>query len=127
MTTFHDVAKRLADDPPPEWLVQGLGWFGRLIGRPKSDGEFETIDRRLFASAKYLEDWLQMYTRLERYGFEVPSFFDDLSTGLYELQEFLAKEITHSTSGDPRRKLCAAVCVERAIAFSITDILNPIA
>ena len=59
--TFNKLAKRLADDDPPEWLVQGLGWFGRLIGRPKSDGELETIDKRLFASAKYLEDWLQMY------------------------------------------------------------------
>jgi hypothetical protein len=54
--TFNDVAERLADDDPPEWLVQALGWFARLIGGQRSDdGELEIIDQRLFASAKYLQ------------------------------------------------------------------------
>lgn len=110
--TFNDVAKRLADDDPPEWLVQALGWFARLIGGQRSDGELEIIDQRLFASAKYLQDWLQLYIRLEDYGFEFPVCVDEAAQSVEELLQFLAKELTYSTSGDPRRKLCAAVCVE---------------
>jgi hypothetical protein len=43
--TLHDVGKRLADDDPPQWLVQALEWFARLIGQPKNDAEIETIKR----------------------------------------------------------------------------------
>ena len=100
------------DDDPPQWLVQGLKWFARLIGRPKHDGETKTIDYRRFAAAKYLQDWLPLYAHLERYGFEIPICVDQTTQDLEELLLFLAKQISHSTSGDPRRKLCAAVCVE---------------
>jgi hypothetical protein len=110
--TFNDVAKRLADDDPPQWLVQSLEFFARLVGQPKNDAELETIERKLFASAKYLQDWLQLYTGLERYGFEIPVCVDDTTQNVEELLQFLAKQLAHTTSGDPRRKLCAAVCVE---------------
>jgi hypothetical protein len=110
--TLHDVGKRLANGDPPQWLVQSLEFFARLIGQPKHDAELETIERKLFASAKLLQNWLQLYTRLEDYGFEIPVCVDDTTQNIEELLQFLAKQITHSTSGDPRRNLCAAVCVE---------------
>ena len=109
---LYDVGKRLADDDPPQWLVQSLEFFARLIGQPKNDHELETIERKLFASAKYLQDWLQLYTRLERYGFEIPICVDQTTQDVEELLQFLAKQLAHSTNGDPRRKLCASVCVE---------------
>ena len=59
--SLYEVGKRLADDDPPQWLVQSLEFFARLIGQPKNDAELETIERKLFASAKYLQDWLQLY------------------------------------------------------------------
>jgi hypothetical protein len=110
---LHDVGKRLADGDPPQWLVQALEEFKHLIRQPRSDPETEVIERKLFLYAEYIQRWLPLYARLEDYGFEGPwNCIDDLSTNLEELRQFLAKEITHSTSGDPRRKLCAAVCVE---------------
>jgi len=113
--TLNDVGKRLADDgdDPPEWLVQALEEFAHLIGQPKNDPEMDTIERKLFRYAEYIQRWLPLYARLEDYEFEGPwNCIDDLSSNLEELRQFLAKEITHSTSGDPRRKLCAAICIE---------------
>jgi hypothetical protein len=115
--TLYEVGKRLADDNPPQWLVQALEFFARLIGQPKNDGELETIERKLFASAKYLQDWLQLYIRLEDFGFEFPICVDEAAQSVEELLQFLAKELSHSTNGDPRRKLCAAVCVESYRVF----------
>ena len=74
--TLDDVAKGLATDDPPQWLVQSLEFFARLIGQSKNDVEIDTIERKLFASAKYLQEWLQLYTDLERYGFEIPACVD---------------------------------------------------
>jgi hypothetical protein len=111
MTTFPDVAKRLADDPP-QWLLQALEEFANLIRQPRSDPETETIERKMFRYAEYIQRWLELYRRLEKYGFELEISLDDIDTKLEELRQFLDKELTHSTSGDPRRKLCAAVCVE---------------
>jgi hypothetical protein len=109
---LEGVAKRLAGDDPPQWLVQALEEFAQLIRQPKNDPEIETIERNLFSSAKYLQDWLPLYTHLERYGFEIPGYVDATTQNVHELLQFLAEQISHSTSGDPRRKLCAAVCVE---------------
>ena len=111
--TLHDVAKRLANDDPPAWLIQALEEFADLIRQPRNDPEIDTIERNLFRYAEYIQRWLPLYARLEDYEFEGPwNCIDDLSSNLEEFRQFLAKEITHSTSGDPRRKLCAAVCAE---------------
>ena len=110
--TLEEVAKRLADHDPPQWLLQALEEFANLIRQPRSDPETETIERKMFRYAEYIQRWLELYRRLEKYGFELEISLDDIDTKLEELRQFLAKELTHSTSGDPRRKLCAAVCVE---------------
>jgi len=109
---LHDVAKRLADGDPPQWLVQALEEFADLIRQPRSDPETDTIERKLDRYAEYIQRWLPLYLRLEDYGFQVPTCVHDLDGHLEELRQHLAKELTHSTNGDPRRKLCAAVCAE---------------
>jgi hypothetical protein len=109
---LRDVAKRLADGDPPQWLIQALEEFKHLIRQPRSDPETETIERKLDRYAEYIQRWLPLYLHLEDYGFEMPTCIHDLDGQLEELRQHLAKEITHSSSGDPRRKLCAAVCVE---------------
>ena len=109
--TPYDVGKRLAENDPPQWLVQALEEFAHLIGVPKKDDL--DLEIKLFRCAEYIQRWLPLYARLEHYGFDpLPFDVDGVSTNLEELRQFLAKELTHSTSGDPRRKLCAAVCVE---------------
>src|SRR5215472_15383523 len=98
--TLHDVAKRLADGDPPQWLIQALEEFADLIRQPRGDPETETIERKLFRYAEYIQRWLPLYARLEHYGFDpLPFDVDGVSTNLEELRQFLAKELTHSTSG----------------------------
>jgi len=124
--SLYEVGKRLADDDPPQWLVQSLEFFARLIGQPKNDAELETIERKLFASAKYLQDWHQLYTGLERYGFEIPVCVDETTQNVEELLQFVAKQLAHSTVVTLVAS-SAPLYASKAIAFSTTTILNPIA
>jgi hypothetical protein len=109
--TLEIVAQKLANGAPPPWLVPALGSFAALIRGERQDSELETIERKVFQSAEYLQRWLRLYALLDDYGFEVPDCIDNVGNGLEELLPFLLEQM-HSPSGDVRRILCAAVCVE---------------
>jgi hypothetical protein len=107
--TLAEVARMLAEGDPPEWLIQTLEEFKLLIKWAEDD---DTVERNLLRCAKYLELYLPMYEDLERFGFETPPCVDTTTQCLADLIPFLTKEVAQSSSGDPRRRLCAAVCVE---------------
>jgi hypothetical protein len=112
--TLVEVAKQLANGAPPDWLLPHLRKWREIIGNPaEPDNE---VERRLFAAAKYLEDWLPMYARAaDKLGVEYPACIDSTMLALEELVPFLASEVDqpkNSRPPDGKRRLCAAVCLE---------------
>jgi hypothetical protein len=118
---FAKVAQELANgDPVPPWLPAALKHFARVIGHHRID-EDDTIERKMIEAAKYLEQWLPMYIRIEEefgLGFEHPECVETTLVGLHELIEFLEEDIPRPAprKGGPRpdgrRMVCAGVCAE---------------
>jgi hypothetical protein len=112
--TLESVAALLAKGPPPDWLLPHLRQWAEIIGNPtQADDE---VERKLYAAAKYLQDWLPMYAMAaDKLGVEYPLCIDYTTTALEELVPFLASEVDQPTDGpkpDRKRRLCAAVCLE---------------
>jgi hypothetical protein len=114
--TFEEVATRLNKGAvAPDWVIERLRQKAELVGyHTKLDGD-DSIERLLFESALHLENWLSMYSRIEkRFGIEMPDCIDQVSTGLADLIPFLAEQIKLPSKGGPipdaRRHLCAAAC-----------------
>jgi hypothetical protein len=112
--TLAEAAKKLANGEPPEWLVPHLRQWAEIIRQP-TDADDE-VERKLFAAAKYLQDWLPMYARAaDKLGVEYPAFIDNADTALQYLVPFLASEVDQPKDGpkpDRKRRLCAAICLE---------------
>jgi hypothetical protein len=114
--TLPDVAKRLADGDPPARLIQALPEFANLIRQPRNDPETETIERKLFRYAEYIQRWLPLYARLEDYGFEGPwNCIDDLSSNLEEFRLFLAGDHPFLQWRSPSQTLCR--CLRRNLSL----------
>jgi hypothetical protein len=110
--TLEDAARKFGE---ADWLVPHLCQWAELIRLPRDDDN--TVERRLFAAAKYLEDWLPMYSKAaDKVGVEYPICIDDVTLALHEeLIPFLASEVDQPKDGpkpDRRRRLCAAVSLE---------------
>ncbi|MFZ2082491.1 MAG: hypothetical protein WAV38_38710 [Xanthobacteraceae bacterium] len=91
-------------------LAPALAYFRPLIGCQLDDDK--TIEARMLAAAKFLQEWLALYGGLEEWGFEIPDCVDDISWRLEELIPFLSQHILDRGSGDGRRIICAGVIVE---------------
>jgi hypothetical protein len=107
--TFEEVAAKLGANDA-DWLPPALRYFRPLIGCQLDDDK--TVEGRMLACAKFLQEWLPLYARLRDWGFEIPDYVDDASTNLEELIPFLAQHFLDCGSGDGRRIICASVCVE---------------
>jgi hypothetical protein len=110
MPTIEEAAHKFGE---ADWLIPHLRQWAEIIRTPPGD---DTVERRLFVAAKYLEEWLPMYQlAAEKLDVEYPSSIDDVTTALHELTLFLAGEIDQPKDGpkpDRRRRLCAAICLE---------------
>jgi len=112
--TLETVAAQLANGQRHDWLLPHLRKWAEIISQPtEADDE---IERKLFAAAKYLQDWLPMYAMAaEKLGGEYPTCIDDADAALQDLVPFLASDVDQPKSGpkpDGKRRLCAAVCLE---------------
>jgi hypothetical protein len=118
---FAKVAQELANGKAvPPWLPTALKHFSSVIGHRRIDGD-DTIEKKLLDAAKYLEEWLPMYIRIEEkygLGFEYPECVETTLVGLHELIEFLEEDIRPPAprKGGPRpdrrRVVCAGICAE---------------
>jgi hypothetical protein len=110
--TFEEVASLLAKGVPHDWLPPALAYFRPVIGSQLDNDR--TLERRMFACAKYLQEWLPLYGQLEDWGIEIPLCVDEVDAGLVELVPFLAQQVLDRGSGDGRRVICASVEAQRA-------------
>jgi hypothetical protein len=117
--TFEDVASKIANGNPPEWLLIGLNHFSNFIRlEPKlTSKEDMEIDKGMLAAAQYLTKWLPVYAYLEEFGFECPDCVDAASNALHELIEILEKDISEAPTGPGKKpniqqRICASVVVE---------------
>jgi hypothetical protein len=110
MPTIEEAARKFGE---ADWLIPHLSNWAKIIRLPPND---DTVERRLFVAAKYLQDWLPMYERAaEKLGVEYPLCIDEVTQALEELVPFLAGEVDQPKDGrkpDRRRMLCAAICLE---------------
>jgi hypothetical protein len=112
--TISDVAQKIVGDGSvPDWLVRALEHFSDLVGH--SDKGNTVVEKRMLEAARYLEEWLPMYVRLEeRFGFEQPDWIDELSTALYQAIEFLEDETRPLGKQPDARFVVCALVVSRA-------------
>lgn len=118
--TFEDVASKITNGDPPEWLLIGLNHFSKFIQlEPKlTSKEDREIDVQMLKAARYLTKWLPTYYDLEKeFGFECPDCVDEASNALHELTELLEKDISEARTGFGRKaniqqRICASVVVE---------------
>jgi hypothetical protein len=117
--TFADVANKITNGDPPEWLLIGLNHFSKFIQlEPKlTSKEDREIDVQMLKAAQYLTKWLPVYAYLEEFGFEYPDCVDTASNALHELIEILEKEISEARTGpglkpNIQQRICASVVVE---------------
>src|SRR5262249_101604 len=118
-TSFLDVASKIANGDPPEWLLIGLNHFSKFIQlEPKlTSKQDREINEHMLEAAQYLTKWLPVYAYLEEFGFECPACVDTASNALHELIEILEKDISEARTGPGRkpniqRRICACVVVE---------------
>ena len=112
--TLEEVAARLCDGAPPDWVIARLRQNRQLIGY-RAGTDNDDVERLLLESALHLRDWLPMYVRAaEMVDEEYPVCIDDVTTELEKLIPFLAREVNQPKGGRPsdmRLRLCAAVCM----------------
>jgi hypothetical protein len=81
--TFEQVAALLCKGAiAPDWAIEKLRQNAPLVGyHKKLDGD-DSLERLLFESALHLDNWLSMYSRIEkRFEIEMPECIDQVSTG----------------------------------------------
>jgi hypothetical protein len=113
-----EVASKLTEGKPQEWVVPLLWHQGRLVTGPKLTlypTRYDDDDvKKLIKKARDLAEALSIYGHIEaHYGLPVPEV-DDASTALEELIECLESQLRPPRRGGPtpdgRRRVCAVVC-----------------
>jgi hypothetical protein len=111
---FAGVARIIAKDEAPEWLVLGLRQFALGSATPAEDRELKMILARLYDAAGHLIKWLPLYSHLP-WGMQCPADVTTALDVLPRIKKDLARVVHQKRQGrrpNVPRRVCAAVVVE---------------